>query len=209
MARLVVPLLFVAGWVVYFIDRRYYGDISEEDQLVNWLTVVGLAIAAILAARIALRFRGRPEHRPRFFAAFALACAFFAMEEMDWGQRVIGVKTPRVIRRHNTQGEINLHNSIRHFLDIKTKHVAGVVLFAWGVWLPRRRKDHALRAWLERRGVVFPDRAQLLDFALPVVLMIDEPTGREEEYGELLFSLAFIRFIGRRDPGQEADGDPG
>jgi len=42
----------------------------------------------------------------------ALAGAFFVvgMEEISWGQRLIGFETPSIVARHNAQGELSLHN---------------------------------------------------------------------------------------------------
>jgi hypothetical protein len=44
--------------------------------------------------------------------ALLLGCVFFVagMEEISWGQRILGVKTPERLARVNRQRETNLHN---------------------------------------------------------------------------------------------------
>jgi F0F1-type ATP synthase membrane subunit c/vacuolar-type H+-ATPase subunit K len=40
----------------------------------------------------------------------ALACIFVSLEEISWGQRVLGVQTPEALATINTQKELNVHN---------------------------------------------------------------------------------------------------
>jgi hypothetical protein len=45
-----------------------------------------------------------------FYGAFAILLFVVAMEEISWGQRLIGFETPAALRAINGQGETTLHN---------------------------------------------------------------------------------------------------
>ena len=44
---------------------------------------------------------------------------YVIMEEISWGQRIIGFSTPEFFKLHNLQGEANLHNLITGPVDIR------------------------------------------------------------------------------------------
>ena len=79
-----------------------------EDGWVENLTAV-----AFLLAGIALFAAAWTERRVFPRCAYILggaALAFFAAEEISWGQRIIGFETPAFLMDLNVQGEFNIHN---------------------------------------------------------------------------------------------------
>lgn len=84
----------------------------EENHPVELLTFA-LAFAAGLAGlRLARMLRGRRE-KPlvyAFYAVFSLGLVVVAMEEVAWGQTLLGFETPASLRAINRQGETTLHN---------------------------------------------------------------------------------------------------
>lgn len=82
-----------------------------ENRPVEMLTVVTLLAAAVLAALEARRCLTRAERgRALFFALFCLGAFVTAMEEIAWGQLLLGFDTPEALAEVNVQGETTLHN---------------------------------------------------------------------------------------------------
>ena len=105
-------------------------------------------------------FKGHPGY-------LALCAALFVvgMEEISWGQRVLGLKTPDAIARVNRQRELNLHNlewfhghdrnhqrksalELTHNMD----RLFAAFNIAVGVLLPLGWRLPPWRPWLERVG---------------------------------------------------------
>lgn len=99
----------------------YYLATNEDSWLENFTAVAfllagGMLFAAALAAR-------------RLFPRFAyilggLVMAFFAIEEISWGQRIIGFETPDFLAIASAQEEFNIHNRYDvEFIFLKEKEV--------------------------------------------------------------------------------------
>lgn len=103
-ASLAVSPVYIAahkGW--------FGGTLFLEDGAFEYLTVLLLFVSAglgVAASRRNLFTTG--EKRLLWF--FAVALVLLAMEEMSWGQRILGIETPEALRTANVQGEINVHN---------------------------------------------------------------------------------------------------
>lgn len=191
--RFMVPGLFVFFALLYVVDSDSYDRVLDEDGPVEWLTFFCLMTAAALAWRIARRLRGSGDVRRWFFIAFCLGSLFSGFEEISWGQRLFGIESPEFFMERSDQQEINLHNVLQPILNLKTKHVAGVVLALYGVALPLLARSKPNVASLCRRvGLVVPPMSMLAAWLLAGLAMIDEPTGYEEEIGEFLFSVCFV-----------------
>ncbi len=85
--------------------------LEGEDGLSEWWSVAAyfFGTAAASATAWALRSAG---HRGLSYFHLALAFAFFlfAMEEISWGQRIVGFGTPEALGGVNQQGETTIHN---------------------------------------------------------------------------------------------------
>ena len=99
---------------VYFsnTDLVYYeGTFVREDGLIEWLTVIALIVWVGLnfyRANILKPFRGSLFTACLIF--FGCVFLFGALEEISYGQRIIGFKTPEFFMKYNSQGEFNFHN---------------------------------------------------------------------------------------------------
>ena len=87
----------------------------REDGPVEWATALALLVgAAMNLYRIYILWPFRHWKFVLGLFAFAMIFSFGFMEEISWGQRILGNFTdfspPEFFRRYNTQGEMNLHN---------------------------------------------------------------------------------------------------
>ncbi|GJM36519.1 MAG: hypothetical protein DHS20C18_55200 [Saprospiraceae bacterium] len=88
----------------------------EEDGLLENLTALLSFSAAVIFLYLALK---NEKSIKRFFLLALGALLFlFAMEEISWGQRIIGWETPKALHKVNTQHETNLHNIFNQYFEV-------------------------------------------------------------------------------------------
>lgn len=99
--------------VVAFLDVGHYAELIREDGLVEYAS----AGVWVLAALLMLYRLGHPDSCRlnggyRLVNLVGLAVLFIVCggEEISWGQRILGLETPRVLDEINVQHEINLHD---------------------------------------------------------------------------------------------------
>lgn len=83
------------------------------------------------------KFKGQVPH-PSYRLwplCWALACFYFAGEEISWGQWLVGWDTPEPIAHLNDQQETNLHN-MTSWLDQKPRALVELFIFIGGCVLP-------------------------------------------------------------------------
>jgi hypothetical protein len=124
-------------------------DWFAEDGPVEWATAIGFMAAAAMLAMAVLRPGEHLQARGplRFLMGLgALAFAFVALEEVSYGQRVLGFTTPDAFAERNDQGEFNLHN-LDNRLMLALYAPVGIAVFAvtaanawfWARWTAGRR----------------------------------------------------------------------
>ncbi len=178
--------------MLYLINPSVYIDITYEDNVVEWLTFILLVASGILSIIIANGIRKKYRYFHWFFILFSVFTILAGLEEISWGQRVFGVESPEFFKKHSDQKEINLHNTFQEKTRIKTKHIALLVLFIYGVILPLYIKNKRYRF---NKMFIVPPPFLIPAFLIATLFMLDFPTEQEEEYGELLYSVAFFVFI--------------
>ena len=185
--------LAAAFVVLFFVDRSTYERMLAEDHLVETGTAVALVVAAGLFVVLAGR-RRRAGARWLFPAGLAALLVVGALEEISWGQRIFQVETPDLFERYSDQREINLHGVAQRLLAVRTKDVAALVLVLYGAVLPWLVRTGRLRPGAGGAHVIVPPLSLAVPWIIGALFMIDMPTGREEEIGELLFSLCLCAF---------------
>lgn len=122
------PVVFTLLMIALKLRSSYwYRELAwREDSIVEWATAGFYGLAALFCAGIAVRYhRGRDRLRFIPYALLAAALGVTTMEEISWGQRLIGLQTPEALARINYQGEMNFHN-IRGFPLHQLYIVAGL-----------------------------------------------------------------------------------
>lgn len=130
-----------------------------------------------------------------FFTLLAIASFYVFMEEISWGQRLIGFDTPGYFHRNSYQDEANLHNLLTGPVKVWTKTVLTYLiscgLVGYGVLYPLCLKSDVKPALkLAEWGIPTPPIALVLAF-LAAAILEPEPFGfNEAEIAELLVALA-------------------
>lgn len=179
--------------ILYFTDETLYRKLISEDNIIEWLTFVSLIGAGIVSLIIAIKIKKKYKYLHWFFILFFLFNVLAGFEEISWGQRVFQVESGEFFQKHSDQKEINMHNTFQGVFQIKTKHIALIMMFIYGVILPWLIKKEKIKIdWIKNGQLIVPPYFLILGFLLASVLMLDFQTGHEEELGEFYFSLCYF-----------------
>lgn len=192
---MIFPLLLLVFLFVEYIDPDYYYHINKEDKLVEWLTFACLVIAGILSLFKAYQAKKVGSRYFWFYLLFGIACIVLGFEEISWGQRVFQWESSDFFMTNSDQQEINVHNVVNKWFDVRTKHVAAFVLFIFGVGLPLLALHPKMKSLFEKLCIVVPPLFLSIGFALGAFLTLDIFSGKEEEIAELFLSLGLLLFI--------------
>ena len=107
-----LPLTIIAiSYFIYVKAPATFNSICKEDGIVENLQFAAFLTATIIGIWLCIRlWRNKDIWTAIPYTLFALLCFFIAMEEISWGQRILGFETPESMKTISTQDEINLHN---------------------------------------------------------------------------------------------------
>lgn len=166
----------------------YYFSI-QEDEYIEWASFwafLGAAAAAVWAGRVYARQQRR---FPWYLYGLALFSFLIAMEEISWGQRVLGYRPPVYFLEHNYQQELNIHNVID--TDYR-KLVLMLSILGYGVVLPLLALPRAGRQFLERVGIVAPAPGLVPAFAATFLLYYHYPLSFSGEWVEFMLGTGIL-----------------
>jgi hypothetical protein len=195
----VISVMVYPGLLTFFssLHPNYLTVISREDYIIEWLTVLFFVLTALVAIIFAVVVWRKKRIHYWFLILLAGACFLFALEEISWGQRFFNLESPEFFIEHSDQQEINVHNVVSELLTVRTKHIAALVMVAYGVVLPIFVYLPVVRNTMERLHVLIPPKILIPGFLLSSFLTWDRYfNGKDEEIAELFFSsLLFLVLI--------------
>lgn len=192
-----IPLAIVGFYAIVAI---YYPNIyiisTYEDLYGEWAQTYGFLTLFIFSTLISLN----KNHPQRWFFVLLAAVSFYVfMEEISWGQRIIGFDTPKFFHANSYQDEANIHNLLTGPVDSWSKtlltYFVAAGLFAYGVLFPialQVKFKPALR--LTQCRIAAPPPLPLMPaFVFAAFLEIEPFSFNEAEVAELLvaWALAF------------------
>ena len=180
---------------LYFYNPPLLTWITREDSAAESIS----AICYLLAAGIFFVEWAQGGFRNIFVLGYALLFLMVGGEEISWGQRIIGMKTPEVLADLNVQRETNLHN-----IDGIQQHVRKVgllVVLSIAMLMPiTQRWMRSFRTLYARFSIpVVPlwtiplTIFAILFMALPRLIW-QETVFALDEIGELYLSFTFLLF---------------
>ena len=186
-ANILVLAVIAYAW---FLEARlpdfYYMSV-QEDEYIEWASFWAFLLAAV-AAVVASREPAAGRF-PWFLYGLALFCFVVAMEEISWGQRVLGYRPPVYFLEHNFQQEFNFHNVI----DTDYRKLAlSATIAGYGVLLPLLALVAPLRRLFERIGIVVPSLGLLPLFAATFAMYLVYPFSHSGEWVELMLGLGML-----------------
>jgi hypothetical protein len=203
---LIGGLAIVLGSVVYgFIllrqDPGAFHIWIREDGLAEWLTFVELSMMFIYSFTVSFSFEHCSETKAARRAWFFLGLLFLfgAMEEISWGQRILGIESPEWFMRHNRQSEINIHNLVIYGKNLN-KLVFGklltIIILIYIVVMPLLyRTNKRMKEFINRWAIPIAQNYQVLLFII-ITIAIRMHLNLSKKIGELLeFSVCYIIFL--------------
>lgn len=140
-------LLLVLFLAVKLADGQAYQALVAEDGPVENLQFLLFLLSGVLAGVVARRLAriGLALHCWLYWL-LALALVVVAMDEISWGQRLLGIETPESVEKVNLQGELTIHNLAPLMIYL---HIAYLVVGAFGAlaWLPRMLVADPCSVW--------------------------------------------------------------
>jgi hypothetical protein len=217
-ANLLILAVLVIGALLRGSDSELFYLSVQEDEYLEWATVWAFAIAAVVYVFVAARWRRTDGRLPWFCLGVGLFCLFVALEEISWGQRLLGYRPPVYFLEHNFQQELNFHNVVGS--GLRKLALKGVIL-GYGMVLPLLAMAPVARRWLDRLGIVAPSSRLIPAFAATALFYQSYPWSFTGELVELMLGLGFLfaglhlvgmldrvgaRIAGRRVPGAAVVG---
>ncbi len=145
----VAVLLLPFVWLTIVGDARgLKGELGVVENLtvVFLLIAIGYCVAALLAIRGAADVGGLKA----WLVLLIIGSAYFALEELSYGQHLIGWTAPETWAELNDQQETNLHNVHRVF-DQLPRNLLSLGIFVGGVWMPLYRNFRKIELVPENR----------------------------------------------------------
>ncbi|TAL50891.1 MAG: tetratricopeptide repeat protein [Methylovulum sp.] len=183
-------LAFYAVAAFYYPKLYIYG--TYEDLYGEWAQTYFFVATFIFSTLNACR-----KHSPYrwFFTMLAAASFYVFMEEISWGQRLLGFGTPDFFHRESYQDEANIHNLLTGPVDVWTKtlltYLIACGLVAYGIVFPLALKtDFNPALKLAKWGLPIPPTALIPDFLAAAILEIEPFAFNEAEIAELLVAIA-------------------
>ncbi len=166
----------------------YYFSI-QEDEYLEWSSFWAFVLAAVAYIRRAADYRRATSTFPWYLYGIALFCFVVAMEEISWGQRILGYRPPAYFLEHNYQQEFNFHNVVETGYR---KLALMIVIAGYGIALPLAVQTRILKNWFERVGIVAPTIALLPAYAGTFLVYFIYPWSHSGEWVEFRLGLSFL-----------------
>jgi len=178
--------------VTYFAYPVIFVRLVTEDNWGEFATSVALLVASILFA-ICYRLSSRRKWTG-WYLLLAIAAFLVAMEEISWGQRLLGIDTPELLGKINLQDEITLHN-IRGISPQSTTYaIVGAACIFFGFFLPLAISIFSsVRAFVERISLPLPQLYLSPIFVAAGYFLGFSSLYKGAEVGECLFALSLGR----------------
>lgn len=191
---LVLCNALIFGIVAYAaILNTWYPDFAyfsvQEDEYLEWATFWGFALACVAYLSASVKQWRNSRSVPWFLFGVGLFCFVVAMEEISWGQRLLGYRPPAYFLEQNFQQELNFHNIV----DTSYRKLAlKLIILLYGVALPLLGAFRLTGRLIERLGIVAPSIWLIPSFAAMAWIYHDYPWSYSGEWVEAMMALGFL-----------------
>jgi hypothetical protein len=189
--------ILAAGFILFYTNLPLFERYVQEDGVVEWITVAALLSGSIVCLT---RFRNLFNKRNRWFllVIFCLGIFLFfsAGEEISWGQRILGIKSPGYFEQNNAQRETNLHNLIVGGVKLNKLIFSLLLVIGLAFYLAvvpvLYHKIGTVKRSVDALGLPVPRVYQVAGFLLLILLTALIPHGKNAELLECVGALLFF-----------------
>jgi hypothetical protein len=195
--RFFMPSLVLISAFFIFLNIRhpaFLDFLCREDGIVE----NSQAIFYFLSASIMFSVFRRTKYKNKWYFIFFLMFFFVFGEEISWGQRIFGIKTPTMLTVVNVQKEINIHNL--NGIHQHIRMAAGILIAYFIYFIPFTNSQKQFKEMYEKFSVpMVPAKVSLLATAAMLFMAVPRivyhlKEFRTDEIGELFLSIAFFIF---------------
>ena len=194
MANASIVALLIVFWALQAHSPMSHYAAVQEDGALEWVTFWAFLLAACAFFEAARRQRSALGGIPWFAAGVGLFCFLVGMEEISWGQRLLGYRPPAYFLENNFQQELNLHNVMD--ADLRA-HAVEATILVYGILLPLFARFAPTQRVMRRLGVFAPPLALVPAFAIMLIFYVWYPWRYLAEVVEGMLALGFM-FAGLR-----------
>ena len=193
-------LFIIIAKVILGHDSREYRLMNSEGSLIEYGTSIAYILAFAFSVPVANYFvRQKLKIWGVVYYLFTFGLIFVGLEEISWGQRLLGLKPPDFFLIYNTQKEITIHNlEWVHGLHNCYIFIGFLGSFSWLMIHQNRHKPYIrlLRYFIPGwfiSSFFFP--------ALIIFIILEYTNGfgffilRDQESVELILSLGFLLLV--------------
>ena len=195
--------LLIYGLLLLHRDQEAFLVWIREDGLVEWLTFAVILFMSAFSFVMSYDFgRSRPARgAKRVWLLLGFLFLFGAMEEISWGQRVLGIESPEWFIRNNKQGETNLHNLIVYGVSVNKLVFGKILSILIGMYLLAvpllDRINESFRNFINRWGIPVAQNYQILLCVIVIILVQIHLrlAGKAAELRELCIAYLFLLIL--------------
>ncbi|MEI8347359.1 MAG: hypothetical protein WCG27_07825 [Pseudomonadota bacterium] len=193
------------GMALAWFNLAYFEThyVSEEG-IIEWMTFDSLLLIGVLSF---YRFNLFKKKKWPFLIVLFITGLFFlicAGEEISWGQRLIGLKSPQYFLTHNSDGATNFHDCLlKHLLGEKRPFrvddyilwpVIGSVAVFYLLLAPfLYRHSKKIRQFANGLAIPVPKPLHVVAFIILVILSLLIPSAQKMEI--LKFASGWVLFL--------------
>lgn len=205
-------ILFATPWILGLIalalklsigETRTYKMMLTEGGFIEYGTMLAFLLMPFFAIPVGHYFRKQGQWLLGLGYYLVAGLAFFVgMEEISWGQMLIGWQGSEFFVQNNSQAETNLHNMfwIRDYFRLALLSISGLgCLGCFGYFFTTQIKSLSRNLWAQ---FILPEWplygffAVTLMIYLPIVMTNGQGfiAHSDQEFAELILSLGFLTF---------------
>ncbi len=177
-AELIILLIILTyGLVLLHQDKEAFMFWIREDGLVEWLTFVVLIVMSAFSFIMSFTFSrsGAEGKAKRVWLFLGFLFFFGAVEEISWGQRILGVESPEWFLKHNRQFETNVHNLVIYGVNLNKVvfgRFLGIMVLIYMFAAPiLYRLNRSFKNFINRWAVPIPQNYQILLFIIVNIIL--------------------------------------
>jgi len=189
--NLVIALSIATG--IFFLQKNYpifYTRLIAEDNIGENATFIAFSLAAGLMFYFFLKSKIKSQKLA--CGLIAIGSAFIAGEEISWGQRILRIPVPDILREINVQEEITLHN-IDTFADFSFPTAVSYAIFIGIIFsLTLQFCKPQSHKWLLNKGFPFISLPLVPILILVPYYFLVMPVPKSSEIAELILGLVVL-----------------
>ena len=194
-------LLIISAKVILGHDSRDYIMMNTEGGLIEYSTSIAYILAFAFSVPVANYFLKQERKMwGILYYLFAVGLLFVGLEEISWGQRLLGWESPDFFQVYNSQAETTIHNLewFRHYLHHGYMVIGFLGSFSWLIVRQNSTKPQL------RFAKYFIPSWFISSFFLPCLIIfpiLEYSDGfgffilKDQEGVELILSLGFLFLV--------------